>query len=55
MGSKKKPLNPGSREAIRKGCTCSAEDNCEGAGAYADGERAWWYSAECKIHGHEVE
>jgi len=43
--------NPGSAEAVEKGCTCPQIDNHHGAG-YPRGnyERGWWVRSDCKLH-----
>jgi hypothetical protein len=51
-------MTPGSPEAVKAGCSCSAFDNRMGKGAYndADGQPLFWYSQYCKLHGdpHQV-
>jgi hypothetical protein len=43
--------NPGSDEAVKRGCTCPRMDNCRGAGVYGDGEKnGWWISEGCHLH-----
>ncbi len=43
--------NPGSEEAIAKGCTCPVLDNCHGRGAYGNADRyGFWYDAGCPLH-----
>jgi len=39
--------NPGSEEAIKKGCKCPVLDNAHGKGI---GDGRFWYSAECDFH-----
>jgi len=47
-----KPPNPGSPEAVARGCTCPVMDNCRGAGVMGDGERnGWWMVEGCPLHG----
>ena len=49
----KKP-NPGSIEALGKGCECAVIDNEYGQGAYFDHETkkpVFWINAECPLHG----
>ena len=41
--------NPGSDEAIEKGCTCPVLDNAHGNGARGDPN--FWISEDCPIHG----
>ena len=47
---------PGSFQAVIDGCQCPIMDNGNGAGAYVDhdGNRVFWYSAECPLHGPEA-
>lgn len=46
--------NPGSREAVRAGCTCPVIDNHYGRGrsllATDTGERLFWYDSGCPVH-----
>lgn len=49
----KKP-NPGSKEAIKAGCSCPCLDNGHGNGCGrkdTDGTPLFWISAACPIHG----
>lgn len=52
----KQALPPGSDLAVENGCTCPVIDNARGAGAGTgtDGQPMFWYSADCKLHGHLV-
>ena len=44
--------NPGSPEAIAKGCTCPVIDNGYGKGRGGNGEcLGWWIAGDCPIHG----
>jgi len=48
--------NPGSKEAIKQGCTCPVMDNNNGKGLPIpdkDGtiQTAFWMSVDCPIHG----
>lgn len=43
-------INPGSKEAIAKGCTCSVMDNAHGQGFILNGQRVFWYSEGCPVH-----
>lgn len=48
--------NPGSEEAVAKGCKCPVMDNCRGMGipiTTDEGELqiAFWMSADCPLHG----
>lgn len=42
--------NPGSPDAVARGCTCSVEDNRRGAGA-ADPRVEFWVDPDCPLHG----
>ena len=47
--------NPGSRDAIAKGCTCPVMDNGHGRGYMGgvkdkDGNALFVYSASCPVH-----
>ncbi len=42
---------PGSEEAIANGCTCPVMDNGRGVGFLIDGERQFWISGDCPLHG----
>jgi hypothetical protein len=45
-------LNPGSKMAIRIGCTCPVIDNHYGLGFnYGSSENLFVYNSECPIHG----
>ena len=47
---------PGSDEAIAQGCNCPVLDNGHGNGSGRtgeDGERLFWVSSDCPIHGEE--
>jgi len=46
----KPPPNPGSEEAIQKGCTCPVLDN-----DYGQGEGPFWVTAGCPIHDKKKE
>lgn len=43
--------NPGSVEAVKKGCTCPVMDNCNGKGFIVNGEQQFWINHECPLHG----
>ena len=43
--------NPGSREAVARGCTCPAIDNHYGKGFPYMGETCFWKTAKCPLHG----
>lgn len=51
--SKPEEPNPGSPEAIAKGCTYPVIDNHYGKGVpYGkDGTPLFWHSAKCPLHG----
>lgn len=42
---------PGSGEAVVNGCTCPVMDNGRGVGFLIDGERQFWISGDCPLHG----
>lgn len=49
----KQPIpNPGSPEAIKRGCKCPVLDNGHGKGNHMDenGKPLFWYSRECGLH-----
>jgi len=51
----KEILNPGSKEAIKVGCTCPVMDNNYGHGAYSlNGQSMFWYDLECPLHKAEA-
>lgn len=39
--------NPGSKEAIKRGCTCPTMDNNNGKGILPN---QFWVSADCPLH-----
>lgn len=45
--------NPGSPEAIAKGCSCPRIDNGNGKGAMIGrrGEPVFWITTTCPVHG----
>ena len=43
--------NPGSEKALRLSCCCPVWDNVYGEGVVIDGERVWWKSFLCPLHG----
>lgn len=43
--------NPGSDEAVDLGCLCASMDNAHGKGIILNGERVWWITADCPLHG----
>lgn len=42
--------NPGSTEAIERGCRCPIMDNCYGKGCNIGGELVFWYTSGCPVH-----
>ena len=45
------PPNPGSDEAVARGCSCPVLDNAHGAGLpYPDGP-VFWVNKDCPLHG----
>ena len=42
--------NPGSPEAVAKGCTCPVIDNHHGRGFGVDGKQ-FWMDGGCPLHG----
>jgi|WetSurMetagenome_2_1015567.scaffolds.fasta_scaffold00223_29 hypothetical protein len=48
---KKKDIpNPGSGEAVAKGCTCPVLDNAHGKGTLW-GDDTFWINGDCPLHG----
>lgn len=47
--------NPGSWEAVEKGCTCPTTDNNYGRGVDMGDGPMFWYTASCPVHGHEFD
>ena len=44
--------NPGSDEAVWRGCTCAVMDNHYGRGVrMRDGSVNFWISGDCPLHG----
>lgn len=49
-------MNPGSKEAIEKGCTCPVLDNHHGRGVSQGGkEPLFWKNEHCPLHGVKAE
>ena len=48
-----KTPNPGSNEALDKGCLCPVLSNAHGRGVGGDGED-FWINGDCPIHGNDV-
>ncbi len=42
--------NPGSDEAIKKGCICAVLDNRHGLGAFDFGDGVFWITSGCPLH-----
>lgn len=42
--------NPGSQDAVDKGCTCAVIDNHHGRGVPTPNGRSFWISGDCSIH-----
>lgn len=49
--AKKEQPNPGSDEALKKGCTCAVLDNRHGKGAFDRKDGEFWISENCPLHG----
>jgi hypothetical protein len=53
--SERETPNPGSPEAVERGCTCPVPDNNHGEGVETPGlfgpVRDWWRNSECPLHG----
>lgn len=43
--------NPGSPDAVAKGCRCAVLDNAHGRGFLYRGETDFWITASCPLHG----
>jgi len=44
-------FNPGSKKAIKAGCTCPVIDNNYGNGAFTFNKQAqFWYNSDCPLH-----
>lgn len=56
MSGELKPTtpNPGSPEAIARGCTCPVIDNQHGHGVEFRGEVAFWVIDTCPLHGRRA-
>jgi len=50
-GDNLKDNPPGSNKAIAEGCTCPRIDNHYGNGIVVDGEKQFWVSGDCPLHG----
>lgn len=47
-----KSLNPGSDEALERGCTCPVLDNGHGRGfPWGDVDPCFWINGRCPLHG----
>ena len=42
--------NPGSEQAVEKGCTCPRMDNAHGRGYYCDDGSMFVYNMDCLLH-----
>lgn len=49
-------MNPGSDQAIKKGCICPAAENEHGIGCYmkANGEPSFLIRNDCPLHGKDI-
>lgn len=47
--------NPGSKEAVDKGCTCPVMDNHHGAGFPYDNSTCFYINEHCPLHGGDVD
>lgn len=46
--------NPGSIEAVHKGCTCPVLDNAHGKGVHpGEADPLFWVNSSCPVHGPE--
>lgn len=45
--------NPGSDDALDEGCTCAVMDNHHGRGFMYKGERQFWVTSSCPLHGKD--
>jgi hypothetical protein len=45
--------NPGSPEALTKGCRCPVIDNAHGEGTGWGGAAAFWINIRCPLHGEK--
>jgi hypothetical protein len=46
------PPNPGSDDAVSRGCKCPAVDNARGGGIPTSDGIAFYYSDDCPVHGN---
>lgn len=46
--------NPGSDEAVARGCTCGRIDNHRGQGVHVNGITQFWMREDCPLHGTKV-
>lgn len=44
-------LNPGSSEALKKGCKCPVLDNNYGTGFLLKGDQVFYMNENCPLHG----
>lgn len=47
--------NPGSNDALDKGCTCPVLDNGHGKGRVIDGKIQFWINWDCPLHGKDAD
>lgn len=45
--------NPGTKEAIKLGCTCPVIDNHYGKGVPSEKGPQFWYTEGCPIHNYK--
>lgn len=43
--------NPGSDEAVKRGCKCPIMDNHYGEGVFFNGAFQFWMAMDCPLHG----
>ena len=56
LTNKEKQPNPGSPEAVEKGCKCPVMDNHNGAGFHmGDNGPMFWMVRDCPLHGNGME
>lgn len=48
--TKEETPHPGSKEAIKMGCTCPVLDNHHGQGFTMGGETCFWMTRDCPVH-----
>lgn len=51
LGEDRRPITPGSPEAVERGCTCDAEKNNDGRGVDTDADSVYFiYRKDCPVH-----